>query len=203
MAFKLSSLAQEYIIIFGLLLCAGIAGALIGAVQNWKRNSKGALIGVVKNRKMNSKAPYPDVDGANIVDPNVPIPSPESAQSRQSDNASSIPTLPPIYLSRFHVSRSEMPALIPSQTSSPTTPPSSSGLPLTQTSPTDGAMSEGPGGGSAHLVQQPGSDAVAMAKGSRTELAHLVQQPGSDAVGFLQYEDSVSIRVPPTAYIAV
>jgi len=154
------------------------------------------LYSAVKNRRSNSEEPYPDVEGA---DPNVPIPSPESAQSRQSGNASSIPTFPPIHLSTFHVSRSERSALIPSQTSSPITPP---GLPLTQTSPTGGAMSEGPGAEPAHLVQQPGSDAGAMSKGPRADPA-LVQQPGSDAVGFLQYEDSVSIRVPPTAYIAV
>jgi len=153
------------------------------------------LYSAVKNRRSNSEEPYPDVEGA---DPNVPIPSPESAQSRQSGNASSIPTFPPIHLSTFHVSRSEMSALIPSQTSSPTPP----GLPLTQTSPTGGAMSEGPGAEPAHLVQQPGSDAGAMSEGPGAEPAHMVQQPGSDAVGFLQYEDS-GIRVPPTAYIAV
>ena len=121
------------------------------------------LCSAVENRRSISEEPYPDVEGA---DPIVPIPSPESAQSRQSGNASSIPTCPPIQLSTFDVST--------------TTPPSSSGLPLIQTSPTSGAMSEGPG----------------------AEPAHLVQQPGSDAVGFLQYEDSVSIRVPPTVYIA-
>jgi len=158
-----------------------------------------ALYSGVKNRR-NSEGPYPDVDGANIVDPDVPIPSPESAQSRQSGNAASIPTLPPIHLSTFHVSRSELSALIPSQTSSPTTPP---GLPLTQTSPTGCAMSEGPGAEPAHLVQHPGSDAVAMSEGPGAEPAHMVQLPGSDAVEFLQYEDSVNIRVPPTAYITV
>ena len=64
-------------------------------------------------------------------------------------------------------------------------------------------MSEGPGPEPAHLVQQPGSDAGAMSEGPGAEPAHMVQQPGSDAIGFLQYEDTVSIRVPPTAYIAV
>ena len=163
------------------ILYVWVLPALYSAVKNWRK----------------SEEPYPDVDGANMVDPNVPIPSPESSQSRQSGNASSIPI---IHLSTFHVSRSEMSTLIPSQTSSPTTPP---GLPLTQTSPTGGAMSEGPGAEPAHLVQQPGSDAGAMSEGPGAEPAHMVQQPGSDAVGFLQYEDSVSIRVPPTAYITV
>jgi len=126
------------------ILFVWVLPALNSAVKNWR----------------NSEEPYPDVDGADIVDPNVPIPSPESAQS---------------------------------------TPP---GLPLTQTSPT-GAMSEGPGAELAHLVQQPGSDAGAMSKGPEVEPAHMVQQSGSDAVGFLQYENSVSIRVPPTAYVGV
>jgi len=78
---------------------------------------------------------YPNVDGANIVDSNVPIPSPESAPGRQSGDASSIPTSvsPPIHMSS---------------------------LPATQTSPISGAMFENPGAEPAQSVQQPGSDAV-------------------------------------------
>ena len=191
----LLSLRQTRIV--GIFLDVGIVGAFVCGCALW------ALYSVVKNRLSsrrpyphvrNSRAPYPDVDGANIVNPNVP-PSPESAQSRQSGNASSIPTFHPIHQSTFNVSSSEMSVLIPSQTSSLTTP-------LTQTSPTVGAMSEGPGAEPAHLVQQPGSDPGAMSEGPGAEPAHMVQQPGSDAVGFLQYEDSVSIRVPPTVYIA-
>jgi len=135
--------------------------------------------------------PHPDVDGASIVNiPSTrPIPSPittsDFSQSRHRD-ASSILTLPPIHLST-HASRSALgdgeiaPATPPPTYSSlsPVTPPLSSGPRLTQTSPINGAMTEGPG----------------------AEPARWVQQPGTDAVGCLSYEDS-GIRMPPAAYMA-